>query len=161
MDKRGFGMVGILAALFFVSLFAAVAMPRLWNAGAAMRLDAEAARLAAELMHYRELVMTRQPVHSDFIGVAAEGNPIVLLHADGYEMQRGRETLMQYRFPKGIALSYSGGGDVNLAYQGDVIFQLTGNATPMTIILQEGKEKRYVIIDRVGRVRVSLSPPKD
>ena len=154
-------MAGVLAALFFVSIFAAIAVPRLWSAGQSMRLDAEAARLAAELMRYRETFMTLQSAHMDFIGVAAEGAAIVLLHADGYEVRQGRETLLKYQLPKGVTLSYSGGGDVSLGYRGDVIFQVTGNAAPMTIILQEGKEKRYVIIDRVGRVRVSLSPPKD
>ncbi len=154
-------MAGALAAMCFVAIFAAIAVPRLWSAGRSMRLDAEAARLAAELMRYRETFMTLQAAHMDFVGVAAEDAAIVLLHADGYEVRQGREALLKYQLPKGIALSYSGGGDVKLGYQGDVIFQVTGNAVPMTIILQDGRETRYVIIDRVGRVRVSLSPPKD
>ncbi len=161
MDRRGFGMAGLLAALFIVSLLAATAVPRLWSAGRAMRLDGEAARLAAELTRYRETVMTMQPAHMDFIGVASEGATTVLLHGDGYEVRQGLKTLREYQLPEGIALSYSGGGDVTTGYRGDVIFQVTGNAVPMTIILQEGKERRYVIVDRVGRVRVSNAPPKD
>jgi len=42
-----------------------------------------------------------------------------------------------------------------------VDFRMTGDAQPMTIMLQAGKEVRYVIIDVVGRVRVSLTPPQE
>ena len=58
-----------------------------------------------------------------------------------------------HKFPDGMTATWSGGK------KGKVNFLTTGNAQPMTIFLHSGKEVRHVIIDRVGRVRVSLTPP--
>lgn len=149
LDKRGEGLAGLLVALSIVSVFAAIAMPKLWNFGTALRLDSEAARLAAELMRFRETVMTRQPVHRDFRGSGEEPPPQFELNADGYGMREDGKDVFWYPLPK----------DVKLICSSDVDFRLTGNAQPMTIMLQSGKEVRYVIIDVVGRIRVSLSPP--
>ncbi|MBP5200903.1 MAG: hypothetical protein J6Z82_09690 [Schwartzia sp.] len=49
-----------------------------------------------------------------------------------------------------------------MSWSGSAVqFRMTGNAQPMTIYLRVDKEMRYVVIDRVGRVRVSLTPPED
>lgn len=161
MDKRGFGTTGLLVALFFIALFSAVAVPKLWGVWTAMRLEAEAAELAAELMRYRETVMTRMPPHQDFLDVQGEAAPIIELHSDNYKVRKNNRVVLEHRLPDGMALSHVGGLDMSAAHHGDVGFQMTGNATPMTIILQSGKEMRYVIIDRVGRVRVSPTPPEE
>jgi len=124
-----------------------------------MRLEAEAAQLAAELMRQRETMMTRVPVHEDFADVSSEPMPVFVLRPDGYLVQKDSKVMFEHRLPDGINLSYVGGLDLGELYHGDVSFQMTGNASPMTIILQWGKEARYVVIDRVGRVRVSLTPP--
>ncbi len=152
MDRRGYGVIGLVIAVFIVSVVAAGAIPRLVSMERAMRLDREAARLAAELMRYRETIMTRQPIHQDFAGVASEVEPKFELLSDGYRIREGMKAQSAYKLPSGIQMSWSGG---------EVQFRMTGNAQPMTIHLKAGKEMRYVIIDRVGRVRVSLTPPEN
>ncbi len=152
MDRRGYGVIGLVVAVFIVSVVAAGAIPRLISMEKTMRLDREAARLAAELMRYRETVMTRQPIHQDFVGVASEVEPKFKLLPEGYRIQEGMKAQSDYKLPSGIQMSWSGG---------EVQFRMTGNAQPMTIYLKAGKEMRYVIIDRVGRVRVSLTPPEN
>ena len=74
------------------------------------------------------------------------------LLSDGYRIREGMKAQSAYKLPSGIQMSWSGG---------EVQFRMTGNAQPMTIYLKAGKEMRYVIIDRVGRVRVSLTPPEN
>ena len=152
VDRRGYGVIGLLVSVFFVSVVAAGAVPRLVGMERTMRLDREAARLAAELMRYRETIMTRQPIHQDFVGVASEVEPKFELLPDSYRIREGMKAQEVYKLPSGMQMSWSGG---------EVQFRMTGNAQPMTIYLKAGKEMRYVIIDRVGRVRVSLSPPED
>lgn len=149
LDKRGEGLAGLLVALSIVSVFAAIAVPRLWSFGTALRLDSEAARLATELIRFRETVMTRQPVHRDFRGSGEESPPQFELNADGYGIREDGKDVFWYPLPK----------DVKLICSSKVDFRLTGNAQPMTIMLQSGKEVRYVVIDVVGRIRVSLAPP--
>lgn len=150
-DKRGEGLAGLLIALLIVSVVAAFAVPRLWRFGTALRLDGEAARLATELMRFRETVMTRQPVHEDFMNAGGEPLPKFELKANGYGMRAGGNVLFWYPLPQ----------DVRLICSSDVSFRMTGDAQPMTIMLQSGKEVRYVIIDVVGRVRVSPTPPEE
>ncbi len=149
MDKRGFGMAELLVALFFIALFSAIALPKVWRLGASMRVDGEAARLASELMHHREEVMTITPMHRDFWNVTTEVEPRFLLTSRGYRIRVGGKLMPMHELPPGM----------KLIYNNDVRFNPTGNANSLTIELQEGDEIRYVIIDRVGRVRVSLSPP--
>ena len=148
-DKRGEGLTGLLIALLLISLFAAFAVPRLWGFGTALRLDGEAAQLATELMRYRETVITRLPVHEDFLGVGEETQPKFELNADGYGIRANGKDVFWHPLPK----------DIELICRSKVDFRMTGNAQPMTIVLQSGKEVRYVNIDVVGRVRVSLTPP--
>ena len=152
-------MTGLLAALFFIALFSAMAMPRLWGTWTSMRLEAEAARLAAELTRYRETVMTKMPAHQDFEGINTGAAPLFRFRSDGYQIDQGTETLLYRTLPEGMTLSYAGGIEAQPGRPGAVNFLITGNASTMTVILQSGKEMRYVIIDRVGRVRVSLTPP--
>ena len=155
MDRRGYGAAELLVALFLLSVIAAAAIPRFTDRGTAMRLDAEAARLAAELMQYREMIMTRQPPHQDFSGVSSEVEPEFDLSSKGYRIMKTKMEALSpiHKFPDGMTASWSGGK------KGKVSFLMTGNAQPMTIYLSLGKEVRHVIIDRVGRVRVSITPP--
>ena len=150
-DNRGEGLAGLLIALLIVSAFAAFAVPRLWGFGKTLRLDGEAAQLASELMRYREIVITRQSIHKSFPGSGEEAQPIFELNADGYGMQANGKDVFWHPLPK----------DVKLICSSDVDFRRTGNAQPMTIMLQSGNEVRYVVIDVVGRVRVSLTPPQE
>lgn len=150
-DDRGEGLTGLLIALLIVSLFAAFAVPRLWRVGAALRLDGEAAQLATELMRYRETVITLQSMHKDFSEVGEEAQPKFELNADGYGTRESGMDVFWHPLPK----------DVKLICSGKVDFRRTGNAQPLTITLRLGKEERYVIVDTVGRVRVSLTPPKE
>lgn len=152
MGRRGYGMVGLLIAVFLMSVVAVVAIPRLAGMERAMQLDREAARLAAELVRYRETIMTRQPIHQDFAGVDSEVEPKFELFGDGYRIRVGMKAMPFYSLPAGMRMSWSGTA---------VQFRMTGNAQPMTIYLRVDKEMRYVVIDRVGRVRVSLTPPED
>ena len=151
LDRRGEGLAGLLIALMIVSVLAAFAVPQLWGLGNALRLDGEAAQLASELMRYREIIITRQSVHKSFQGSGEEAQPLFKLKAGGYGMQANGKDIFWHPFPK----------DVKLFCSSDVDFRKTGNAQPMTIVLQSGKEVRYVIIDVVGRVRVSLTPPQE
>ncbi len=151
LDKRGEGVAELLIALLIVSVFAAFAVPRLWGFGTALRLDGEAAQLASELMRYRETVITRQPIHRDFPGAGEEAQPKFELNADGYGTRENGKDVFWHPLPK----------DIELICNSDVDFRMTGDAQPMTIMLQAGKEVRYVIIDVVGRVRVSLTPPQE
>jgi hypothetical protein len=96
--------------------------------------------------------MTRQPVHQDFVGVDAEVEPKFELFGDGYRIRIGMKAMPFYSLPEGMRMSWSGS---------EVQFRMTGNAQPMTIYLRVDKEMRYVVIDRVGRVRVSLTPPEN
>ncbi|MBR1761456.1 MAG: hypothetical protein IJ741_09825 [Schwartzia sp.] len=155
MDRRGSGMAGLLAALFLISVMAAVAVPRLSGMANAMRMDGEAARLASELVRFREMIMTRQPPHQDFAGATSEVEPEFDLSKDGYRIMKSKMEALgpRHLFPEGMTISWSGGAS------GKVKFTLAGNAQPVTIFLRSGGEVRYVIIDRVGRVRVSLTPP--
>lgn len=160
-DRRGFGITGLLAALFFIAIFSAAVVPRLWGVWTSMKLEAEAAQLAAELMRFRETMMNRMPMHQDFVDAQTEASPIFELRTDGYRVLQSGKVLLDRQLPDGMALSHVGGLDIGAVYHGDVSFQMTGNASAMTIILQSGKETRYVIIDRVGRVRVSLTRPEE
>ena len=81
-----------------------------------------------------------------------QGEMLVDLLPDSYRIREGMKAQAVYKLPSGMQMSWSGG---------EVQFRMTGNAQPMTIYLKAGKEMRYVIIDRVGRVRVSLTPPED
>lgn len=137
--------------LFFMSVCAALAAPRLWSASMSARLDAEAARLAAALMEFRGRVMTRQAPHASFPGVASEAQAYFNLTRSGYSVVSGSVRLEHHALSDGIELS---------APRTQAAFTASGNGSPMTIVLLAGKEARYVIIDLAGRVRVSLSPPK-
>ena len=159
-DRRGFGVTGLLVALFFIALFSAAAVPRLWGVWISMQLETEAAQLAAELMRFRETMMNRMPPHEDFADAQTAPPPIFELRSDGYRMLQGGKVLLERPLPAGMTLSYVGGLDIGSVYHGDVSFQMTGNASAMTIILQSGKEARYVVVDRVGRVRVSPTLPE-
>ncbi len=148
-DNRGEGLTGLLIALLIVSVFAAFAVPRLWGFGTALRLDGEAAQLASELMRYRETIITYHPVHKDFWGSGEEAQPKFELDPDGYGTRANGKDIFWHPLPK----------DIRLIRSSAVDFRRTGNAQPMTIMLKSGNEVRYVIIDVVGRVRVSLTPP--
>jgi len=145
-------VIGLLITVSILAAVSAAAVPRLFAMEHSMQLDREAARLSAELMRYRETIMTRQPIHQDFVGVPSEVEPKFELLADGYRLREGLRSLWRYTLPSGMRLSYSGSG---------IQFRLTGSAQPATIYLRMGREMRYVIIDRVGRVRVSKTPPEE
>ena len=114
-----------------------------------MKIDGEAAKLAAHLTEYRDAVMTRAGPHSDFIYVPSESPLSFDFDRGGYGARQGSADIFRYRLPEGMILS--SGGRVN--------FKKNGNADPMTMKLSLGNEERYVIIDIVGRVRVSETPP--
>lgn len=151
MDRRGFSLAEILVTVCVLSLIGAFALPTVWRAGQDVRLEGEAARLAAALMKHRENIMSRQPTHSSFDVASAEATPIFTLTASEYYVQVGTKRQERHPLPSGIALEPEGP---------TVTFLINGGALPMTIKLRAGGEVRYVIVDVAGRVRVSPDPPK-
>ena len=89
MDRRGFTLVEILVAACVLSIVGMLALPTVWRAGQVMRLESEAARLAAALMKHREVIMSRQAAHSSFASASGETTPIFTLSASEYYVQNG------------------------------------------------------------------------
>ena len=151
MDRRGFTLVEILVAACVLSIVGMLALPTVWRAGQVMRLESEAARLAAALMKHREVIMSRQAAHSSFASASGETTPIFTLSASEYYVQNGTARRERHPLPSGISLE---------AERTTVTFLINGSAQPTTIRLRAGGEVRYVIVDVAGRVRVSPDPPK-
>ena len=150
MDRRGFTLTELLVTVCVLSLIGAFALPTVWRAGQAVRLEGEAARLAAALMKHREVIMSRQAAHSGFSAASGESTPIFTMSKSEYYVQVGATRTERHRLPSDVEL---------LAEQTTVTFLVNGGAMPITIQLREGGEVRYVIVDVAGRVRVSPDPP--
>ncbi|MBR5381587.1 MAG: hypothetical protein IK136_03090 [Oscillospiraceae bacterium] len=143
-------MTEILITVCVLSLVGAFALPTVWRAGQAVRLEGEAARLAAALMKHREVIMSRQAAHSGFAAASGESAPIFTMTQSEYYVQVGTARKERHQLPAGVSLE---------AEQKTVTFLVNGGALPITIKLREGGEVRYVIVDVAGRVRVSPDPP--
>lgn len=151
VDRRGFALTELLLAVGVLLLVGALALPTVWRVGQAMRLDGEAARLAAAIMKHRETIMSRQAIDSGFPSASGETEPFFTLTATEYFIRIGTARKERHALPAGITMEPG---------QPTARFLPNGSATPMTIRMSAGGEVRYVIVDVAGRVRVSPDPPK-
>ncbi len=150
MDEKGFSLLEAVLAAMVAGLLAAVAVPRLSFHYQTLALDHEAAQLAAALAVYREEAVYAVAQRQEFPDASEHQALSFRLARDGYSVICNSKIRRRYTLPSGIEMS-SGRSTVE--------FYGTGNAEPMTIMLRSGTERRYVIIDLAGRIRVSLTPP--
>lgn len=151
MRERGFSLLEIVLALGILGMLAAFAIPVFARWGGLWQLEYEAARLASEVRYYREVSGTFAPQHPDFLSVSKESKPIFGFERHAYYLRRGGKLSRRHPLPDGIFLSAS---------RPQLTFSLGGEANPISFCLQRGLERRYVIIDIAGRVRVSRFPPE-
>ncbi|MBQ7515212.1 MAG: hypothetical protein IJS96_02920 [Schwartzia sp.] len=149
MDEKGFSLIEAVLTAMVISLLASVALPRLFFQYSTLTLDRETERLAAALAVYREESVYAAAQRQEFLDASEHQVPVFRLERGGYSI-KGRTGSKRHTLPAGIELSCN---------RVTVMFYGTGNAEPLTIILRSGTERRYVIIDLAGRIRVSLTPP--
>lgn len=151
MRERGFSLLEIVLAIGLLGTLVTFALPVFARWGGLWQLEYEAARLASEVRYYREVIGTSTPQHPDFLSVPQESRPIFGFERHGYYLRRGGKLSRRHPLPDGILLSAS---------RPELIFSLGGEANPISFCLQRGLDRRYVIIDIAGRVRVSRFPPE-
>ena len=150
MDEEGFSLAEILAAAAILGILSAIAIPRLFLQYSAVRLEQEAAKLAAALSYYRAEVMYAESQRQGFADVSEQRVPSFILTRKGYYVRYNTKIDRRYTFPDGVEL---------VSNRTSAEFYGTGNGEPMTIMLRQGASARYVIIDLAGRIRVSTTPP--
>ncbi|MGP1366731.1 MAG: pilus assembly FimT family protein [Schwartzia sp. (in: firmicutes)] len=151
MRERGFSLLEIVLTVGILGTLATFAIPVFARWGGLWQLEYEAARLASEVRYYREVMGTFTHQHPDFLSVSQESTPIFGFSRHEYYLRRGGKLSRRHSLPDGIRLSTS---------RPELIFSLGGDAVPISFCLQRGMERRYVIIDIAGRVRVSRFPPE-
>ena len=151
MRERGFSLLEIVLTVGILGTLAALAIPFFAKWGSLWQLEYEAARLASEVRYYREVIGTFQPQHHEFLSVSKESTPAFGFERREYYLRHGTKISRRHTLADGILLSAS---------RPQLVFSLGGEANPISFCLQRGTEKRYVIIDIAGRVRVSRFPPE-
>lgn len=150
MRERGFTLLELLIVMGILGVLAAVAVPGLRRVSDGLQLDYEAARLASEVRYYREIIGTFQPQHEEFLSVQGEPTPTFVFYNRGYHLRTSTKISRRHTLAEGINLT---------ANRRELKFSVNGGGKPMSFLLQKGSDKRYIIIDVAGRVRVSRTPP--
>lgn len=159
MNERGFTLVETIVAVSVIGILSAVAMPMLALGMRTARLDYEAARMATELRYLREMTMNYMPVHSDFEGITVSGaTPFMRIKSNGYAINKGTVDIEGHKRELPDFMSC---GFVSTVTRAEIKFEHDGTVKPpATVKMTGGDETRYIIVDSVGRVRVSKTPPQ-
>ncbi|MCQ2538803.1 MAG: prepilin-type N-terminal cleavage/methylation domain-containing protein [Lachnospiraceae bacterium] len=148
MDEKGASLIELLVVLAIMALITAMSMPKL---GLLQKneLEIEAAYLAAELRYAQELSYTVQQIHNEFPLVQADSTPRFVVQGRGYYIMQNGKMYHNHTLPERISIKTN---------RNNFIFSSGGTAQTVTITLEQGKKRIYVIVDIVGRIRVSDVP---
>ena len=144
-NEKGFSLIEIVFVCTILGTLALVAVPRLTAFRNEQRVDAEAAKLTAELRYLQEVSRSTQRIHSDFISVTAESSPTITFSPTGYYITENGKITRRHTLTDGLTLHLN---------RSTAQFSMNGDALTLTITLQLGGAVRNVIVDSVGRIRV-------
>ena len=144
-NEKGFSLIEIVFVCAILSTLALMAVPRLTAFRNEQRVDAEAAKLTAELRYLQEVSRSTQRIHSDFISVTAESSPTITFSPTGYYITENGKITRRHTLTDGLTLHLN---------RSTAQFSMNGDALTLTITLQLGGAVRNVIVDSVGRIRV-------
>ena len=144
-NEKGFSLIEIVFVCAILGTLALVAVPRLTAFRNEQRVDAEAAKLTAELRYLQEVSRSTQRIHSDFISVTAESSPTITFSPTGYYITENGKITRRHTLTDGLTLHLN---------RSTAQFSMNGDALTLTITLQLGGAVRNVIVDSVGRIRV-------
>ncbi len=150
MDEKGFGLLEALLAAMVACLVAAAALPRIVSRHQVLQLEQEATELASALTVFREESIYAAAQRQEFLDASEHQVPVLRFTKTGYTVACNTKIKRRHTVASGIQL---------IPNRSTAEFYGTGSAQPMTIQLCSGQERRYVIIDVAGRIRVSLTPP--
>ena len=144
-NEKGFSLIEIVFVCAILGTLALTAVPRLTAFRNEQRVDAEAAKLTAELRYLQEVSRSTQRIHSDFISVTAESSPTITFSPTGYYITENGKITRRHTLTDGLTLHLN---------RSTAQFSMNGDALTLTITLQLGGAVRNVIVDSVGRIRV-------
>lgn len=144
-NEKGFSLIEIVFVCAILGTLALMAVPRLTAFRNEQRVDAEAAKLTAELRYLQEVSRSTQRIHSDFISVTAESSPTITFSPTGYYITENGKITRRHTLTDGLTLHLN---------RSTAQFSMNGDALTLTITLQLGGAVRNVIVDSVGRIRV-------
>ena len=145
MKENGMSLLEVLVLMGILSLVSGMVIPRLPNSDS-MTIDSEAAFFVSKLRYLQEVSCTTQRWYEKFPAVEAEGAPSFSVQSNECHILQGGKPLQRHWYPNGMTA---------FSDRTDIFFASNGTAPPVTITLRLGKERRYVIIDIVGRVRIA------
>lgn len=152
-NEKGFSLIEIVFVCAILGTLALVAVPRLTAFRNEQRVDAEAAKLTAELRYLQEVSRSTQRIHSDFISVTAESSPTITFSPTGYYITENGKITRRHTLTDGLTL-HPTRITTPTGFMNGAQFSMNSDALTLTITLQLGGAVRNVIVDSVGRIRV-------
>lgn len=149
-DHRGFSLVEVMIVVVIIGVITALALPDFNKLIGRYNLECAARELAANVRLLQENAMRYE--NPDYKMSFTAGSDYYLSNAD-----TGTTVNRRIKLPAGVELAYT-----NFSAKRPLAFAANGNPTNFgTITLRDraSGDYRYVIIDLIGRVRVSESPP--
>lgn len=154
MKKNGYSLFEIYCVLLLLGLLAYFAMPKIFDISNRLMLYDEANQLASELKYLREMTMNYQDYRQEFDSVEATSRPELHNRATSYVLVQGGKIIASHDLPQGMRLFH------RTQTRTVFYFEKDGDAKPsFTLQLQKNLQNIYVIVDEVGRIRISHEPP--
>ncbi len=145
MKEKGNSFIELLILMAVVSILSAVIIVKLPSRDALI-IDAEAAFFVSKLRYLQEISCTTQRMYMEFLPVEAESAASFSVQSHECFIFQGAKIKDRHKYPPGMTA---------FADREDIFFGMNGTVAPLTIDLFLGNERRHIIIDRVGRIRVA------
>lgn len=149
VKEKGFSMLELLLTGGMLAVFLLFAVPAL-HLLAVSKVQFEAAELTANLRYLQMISWFRQGRHEYFPRVEGEPGVDFTLNpgAHYYQLSGGTKTLRRQLYPAEMMLS------IDSANIRNIKFGKSGDTSPVTLQVQLDGSRRFVILDRAGRIRM-------
>ena len=150
-EQKGFTLLEVLITSAVLALIALIAVPAFSAFSDKMLLQQEASVLTSELRYMRELSMGHPQTNADFPAVTAGTLPTFHISQDQneYSVVYNKKFYERHKMPEGMRL---------IADVKRLSFSSKGDANPLSLLLDYKGKRKWVIVDIVGRIRVSDTP---
>lgn len=144
MDNRGVTSLELICVLAVISILAMHVLPRMTMLEKS-ELDYETACLVSDLRWMQQRSRSVQWMDGRFFGTNADRPLLMRITAENYTIDM-EKTIKAHKLPAGIRIYLR---------QSPIKFSMDGAMLPpQTIQVFNGRESRWIIMDRVGRIRV-------
>ena len=144
MRQDGVSSLELIILLACMSVMAAVAVPKPASVSS-LAIDYEAACLMSELRRLQDAAQMTPQLHMDFRSLQGIPTPVMTIGMDGYSISEGTVKVRVHQCPADMRIDTD---------RRTVFFGRNGNGMPTTIRLLYRGQRRIILIDSVGRVRI-------